>query len=513
MAQNIRYLTLLFALITSLKLSGAEGDDGEHRSVRVKADVIVCPHTTSANSMPTFSEVGCFTSSYYRVNPKDQLLWIKARLTVPENLLKREEPLGVFVSGKAAMEVWVEGKLIGRNGSPSLNKSREQPGKMDAVIHINRALLHAGDNDIVLRVSGHHSLLALNSPMHNLSIAPYTNPVHSILHHYWRSLLPLGVLLIGAVYFGVLAWYQSTSASRWGLPMMSLVAAVQLCAEVSRGLLPYDYPMHDIRLITILICSLTFGLLVVWHVCKTLDVKHQLRWFSTAALLSITLVYFIPGFDFKSAFAFAVPILLALMLACYKFYCKQAGAKLIAAGIAIFLLSVFMSPGYFLDIYFFYLVAGFVLILFVQHSREFTREQTFKAQEKARADKLQLILDQNQMNLTKPTIQVKSAGKTEIISISDLMYCQGAGDYVELVLRSGKNMLHSDKLVDMEASLPTTFVRVHRSYIVNTAEVRSIERKDSGTGLLTLANGESIPVSRRIMPSVRERIEQQALVN
>jgi DNA-binding LytR/AlgR family response regulator len=68
---------------------------------------------------------------------------------------------------------------------------------------------------------------------------------------------------------------------------------------------------------------------------------------------------------------------------------------------------------------------------------------------------------------------------------------------------SGREILHGDSLSELEASLPATFVRVHRSHIVNTAHVRAMKREASGVGVLVLSNGAEIPVSRRVLPKVR----------
>jgi DNA-binding LytR/AlgR family response regulator len=67
----------------------------------------------------------------------------------------------------------------------------------------------------------------------------------------------------------------------------------------------------------------------------------------------------------------------------------------------------------------------------------------------------------------------------------------------------GREILHADSLNALEESLPATFVRVHRSHIVNTAHVRTLEREASGVGRLRLANGAEVPVSRRVLPRVR----------
>lgn len=61
-------------------------------------------------------------------------------------------------------------------------------------------------------------------------------------------------------------------------------------------------------------------------------------------------------------------------------------------------------------------------------------------------------------------------------------------------------------LSEMEDTLPATFLRVHRSHLINVMFVKSLNREPSGTGTLTLVEGSDIPVSRRVMPSVRQAL-------
>jgi len=86
-------------------------------------------------------------------------------------------------------------------------------------------------------------------------------------------------------------------------------------------------------------------------------------------------------------------------------------------------------------------------------------------------------------------------------------------DYVELYLDESRQILFSDNLKELEAQLPTTFLRVHRSYLVNLDYIDSLSSKStkqqeviSGGGFLNLRGACEVPISRRIMPQVRNAI-------
>jgi len=94
----------------------------------------------------------------------------------------------------------------------------------------------------------------------------------------------------------------------------------------------------------------------------------------------------------------------------------------------------------------------------------------------------------------------------ERIATSQIIHCKGASGYSEIVLIGGRTVLHSATLNEMEETLPATFLRVHRSHLINLMSVKSLNRDPSGTGTLTLTEGANIPVSRRIMPKVRQAL-------
>nr|WP_196139578.1 LytTR family DNA-binding domain-containing protein [Aliikangiella sp. G2MR2-5] len=87
----------------------------------------------------------------------------------------------------------------------------------------------------------------------------------------------------------------------------------------------------------------------------------------------------------------------------------------------------------------------------------------------------------------------------------DIFYCKASGDYVELYLKDKQMKLFSGSLKKLESELPSTFLRVHRSYLVNLDQVQSLI-SEAGGGNLIMSNDEQVPVSRRLMPSVRSAV-------
>ncbi|MEL7313262.1 MAG: LytTR family DNA-binding domain-containing protein, partial [Pseudomonadota bacterium] len=103
-------------------------------------------------------------------------------------------------------------------------------------------------------------------------------------------------------------------------------------------------------------------------------------------------------------------------------------------------------------------------------------------------------------------VAVKSTGKIDRVSSDQIVQVKGAGSFVEIMTTDGRKLLHADQLSGMESILPSTFIRVHRSHLVNTRFVKSLRRSPQGNGTLVLSDESEVPVSRRIMPSVRKAI-------
>ncbi len=88
----------------------------------------------------------------------------------------------------------------------------------------------------------------------------------------------------------------------------------------------------------------------------------------------------------------------------------------------------------------------------------------------------------------------------EIISIS------GAGDYTEVATNSGRHLTRMT-LAEFEGVLDgATFVRVHRSKIVNVARILRAEPAGGGRLLIHMHNGELVQASRSGSRALRERV-------
>lgn len=101
-------------------------------------------------------------------------------------------------------------------------------------------------------------------------------------------------------------------------------------------------------------------------------------------------------------------------------------------------------------------------------------------------------------------IMVKSEYKIIQIEISSILYIEGDKDYVKIYLDgSERSIMTIMSMRNLEARLPENFMRVHRSFIVNTSKISTIERNRIVFGNKYIPIGDSYKTSVNDMISSR----------
>lgn len=102
-------------------------------------------------------------------------------------------------------------------------------------------------------------------------------------------------------------------------------------------------------------------------------------------------------------------------------------------------------------------------------------------------------------------ISVKAGSEIHIIPVEDLLYIQAYGDYVLLFTDTGKH-LKEQTMKYFELHLPSSFVRIHRSYIVNTNQISRVELFGKENYNVRLKNDTCIRVSNTGHRLLKERL-------
>jgi DNA-binding LytR/AlgR family response regulator len=126
-----------------------------------------------------------------------------------------------------------------------------------------------------------------------------------------------------------------------------------------------------------------------------------------------------------------------------------------------------------------YALEGFRLDVVDYLLKPFSYEEFFKAVQKAlRLIRLEQKTEMNQVDANSEFLFLKSEYKIRRINFNDILYIEGLKDYVKVYTKNDpKPVLSLTSLKLLESKLPdSTFMRIHRSFIVNLEKIDTIER-------------------------------------
>ncbi|HKG05083.1 MAG TPA: LytTR family DNA-binding domain-containing protein [Pedobacter sp.] len=101
---------------------------------------------------------------------------------------------------------------------------------------------------------------------------------------------------------------------------------------------------------------------------------------------------------------------------------------------------------------------------------------------------------------TPPYIFIKTEYRIQKVLLASIQYIEGLGDYITLHTTSGK-ILSLERMKNMEEILPSaSFLRIHKSYIINIDQVDYLEK-----GRIII-NKEYLPVGESYKDKVKQKL-------
>jgi two-component system, LytTR family, response regulator len=95
----------------------------------------------------------------------------------------------------------------------------------------------------------------------------------------------------------------------------------------------------------------------------------------------------------------------------------------------------------------------------------------------------------------------------QVVSLEEIICCEAEDSYTTFFLNSGTKICSAKTLLDYELLLRnTSFLRVHKSYLINLHHIKEYQRGDGGT--VIMSNGTMIEVSRRKKELFLTRIKE-----
>lgn len=93
-----------------------------------------------------------------------------------------------------------------------------------------------------------------------------------------------------------------------------------------------------------------------------------------------------------------------------------------------------------------------------------------------------------------------------LLKIEDIRYFKSAGNYIEAHLKNGDTKLIIKAMNKLEKILPSRFIRIHKSYIIDLNEINSYKHSGGGLYQIELKNGKALPLSRKVYKKLKLEI-------
>jgi len=103
-------------------------------------------------------------------------------------------------------------------------------------------------------------------------------------------------------------------------------------------------------------------------------------------------------------------------------------------------------------------------------------------------------------------IFVQKSEKLLNLPVDEIVYLEASGDYTILSTKNDQ-FVSSSGIGKLEEILnPETFIRAHRSTIININNLKEIEKHFNGGMVVKMLNGKSFPVSRTYAKLIRKKV-------
>lgn len=98
-------------------------------------------------------------------------------------------------------------------------------------------------------------------------------------------------------------------------------------------------------------------------------------------------------------------------------------------------------------------------------------------------------------------VVIKEGMQLHYLDPNDILYIEAQGKHCLVVQVEKQTLILNELLSEVEVQLPGAFIRIHRSYVVNSARIRSVERYS-----LILSDGTRLPIPKQRFAQVKREI-------
>lgn len=103
-------------------------------------------------------------------------------------------------------------------------------------------------------------------------------------------------------------------------------------------------------------------------------------------------------------------------------------------------------------------------------------------------------------------LAIRKTNGIDVVPIAAVKLIRGADSYSEVVATDGRVHLSNKTLESLAAILPGEFVRIHKSYLVRLADIRTLHSAVGSRYEAELRDGQRLPVGRSRYKEIRDRL-------
>ncbi|MEA3461705.1 MAG: LytTR family DNA-binding domain-containing protein [Bacteroidota bacterium] len=137
-----------------------------------------------------------------------------------------------------------------------------------------------------------------------------------------------------------------------------------------------------------------------------------------------------------------------------------------------------------------------VFLTVVLYFLVFLNTLVFLIQEYFRGEEKQRELETEKEKLTRGYLVVRSERKNSNLPYDQIEYVESLGNYVRILTSEGEPVLTREKISSLKEKLPGSFLRIHRSILVNRDKIQSFSKE------MILVNEVELPLSRKYKEEV-----------
>jgi len=104
-------------------------------------------------------------------------------------------------------------------------------------------------------------------------------------------------------------------------------------------------------------------------------------------------------------------------------------------------------------------------------------------------------------------LSVKKGFEIHVVPLQDVRYFKSANIYVELHLKDHRKEIYDKSIKQLIPLLPSSYFRIHKSYIVNIDSIEKILTLGGGDYSVILKSGDQLPVSRQRITELKKLLD------